>query len=180
MAPLEPFEEKLNFNLNVNVNNAENDEEEDALFEDVHQIHAGDANAVPAAPSPPPPHVAAGAEDSDDDILDAEELYAFGILTPPASPPHFHGFPNLAEDDEEADWVPEEGILIAEPLAPGNGHDPIDALQLLGEYLDFLELMEALQNGGPGNPQVPIPAASGSLDPPQGQNPDDDEINDVD
>ena len=104
MAPLEPFDEKLNlFNLNLNNNNAENEEEEDAFFEDVHLVNAGGADAMPAAPSPPPPHVAAGAEDSDDDILDAEELYAFGILTPPASPPHFHGFPAFAEDDEEDD-----------------------------------------------------------------------------
>ena len=168
MAPLEPFEEKKNFNLNVNVNVAENDEEEEALFEDVHQIPVGGAKDVPAAPSPPPPHVAAGAEDSDDDILDAEELYAWGILTPPASPPYFNGFPDVAEEDDEP-----------EHYGPGNGGDPVDALQLLGEYLDFLELLEALQNGGPGNAQVPIPAASGSLDPPQGHN-DDDDINDVD
>ena len=119
MAPLEPFDDKVNL-FNLNVNNPENEEEEDALFEDVHHIHAGGADVMPAAPSPPLPHIAAGAEDSDDDILDAEELYAFGILTPPASPPHFHGFPDFAEEDDEADWVPEDLSLIhiSEPTRP--------------------------------------------------------------
>ena len=66
-------------------------------------------------------------------------------------------------------------------MAPGNGYDPADALHLLGQYLEFLELMEAVQNGGPGKAQVPIPAASGSLDPPQGHDDDSDyDIGDVD
>lgn len=159
-------------------NNAENEEDcqnnEDANFEDVHIIGATEAEPE-VVPANPPPHFPAGyLEDEGDDVLDAEELYAYGILTPPPSPPFF-GFD---ADDDEDPWQPEEHIPLVE-VVPENGLNmgPAEfALQQLSEYLEFLEFLEGEENGGPGLPQALVPAASGSLGPPLE---DDDDLGEV-
>lgn len=161
MAPLENQNNHLYcFNLNVSNENPENDPNEDSSFEEVY-LGGAMEDEPEEIPASPPLHIPAGfLDDEGDDVLDAEELYAHGILTLPPSPPHY----NFDADDIEDPWQPEEQVPLLE-VVPEVGLAAF-ALQHLGEYMEFLEFLEGEENGGPGVPQALIPAPSGSLDPP--------------
>lgn len=118
------------------------------------------------APGPVP---AGFLEDEGEDVLDLEDLIAFGLLTPPPSP-------NAPEDVE---WVEKEPQDLQIPVFQ-NDEDYAAAAefawQQLGEFMQFFEYLEAEENGGPGVAQAPAASASGSIDPV----PEDDDINEVD